>query len=539
MLPRAGGRSAWFSALQNASPAALGRPRRLRAATRRPLRDLSFTLCSPAPPPLPPDRARRSQSIFDSMDALSEEGQKALTAKLAEELAAAEETAVRGDGFDKPTDVVLYGHGRIGRLLNRMLVEKSAAGGKLVLRAIVVRQKASSRAIDLEKRASLLKKDSVHGDFEGTVSFDSDSSTIVANGNPIRIIYASVSTASEPAEASRRERFARAVPDPPSLWPGDPCLPLNKPPESARPHAPVAAAQAPEDVDYTAYGIHDAIVVDNTGAFRTKEALERHRKCPGVKTVVLTAPASGGGVPTVVAGVNNDRITADEHIYSAASCTTNAIVPILKLLHETCGVESGHIETVHSFTNDQHLVDGMHKKSRRGRSAALNMVPTETGAAKAVAKAVPELAGILTASAIRVPTPNVSMALLILRPKSRPVVADDLYRTLKGASIAGALHNQIAFSEDPDAVSTDFVGSRSACVVDWPASIVSDDRIVIKAWYDNEAGYSAQVIRLLQRLAGLVFPDYPTIAPDVLLTPKLKPITAMRAVPDIGAAAEE
>ncbi|KAA0155314.1 hypothetical protein FNF28_06729 [Cafeteria roenbergensis] len=429
----------------------------------------------------------RFASIFDSMDALSEEGQKALTAKLAEELAAAEETAVRGDGFDKPTDVVLYGHGRIGRLLNRMLVEKSAAGGKLVLRAIVVRQKASSRAIDLEKRASLLKKDSVHGDFEGTVSFDSDSSTIVANGNPIRIIYAS----------------------------------------------------APEDVDYTAYGIHDAIVVDNTGAFRTKEALERHRKCPGVKTVVLTAPASGGGVPTVVAGVNNDRITADEHIYSAASCTTNAIVPILKLLHETCGVESGHIETVHSFTNDQHLVDGMHKKSRRGRSAALNMVPTETGAAKAVAKAVPELAGILTASAIRVPTPNVSMALLILRPKSRPVVADDLYRTLKGASIAGALHNQIAFSEDPDAVSTDFVGSRSACVVDWPASIVSDDRIVIKAWYDNEAGYSAQVIRLLQRLAGLVFPDYPTIAPDVLLTPKLKPITAMRAVPDIGAAAEE
>lgn len=208
-------------------------------------------------------------------------------------------------------------------------------------------------------------------------------------------------------------------------------------------------------------------------------------------------------MPTIVAGVNNDRVVETEDIFSAASCTTNAIAPVLKLLHDTCGVESGHVETVHSFTNDQHLVDGMHKKSRRGRSAALNMVPTETGAAKAVALAVPELAGILTASAIRVPTPNVSMALLILRPVRRPVSADALYSTLKGASIAGPLHNQIDFSEDHDAVSTDFVGTRAASVIDWPASIVTDDRIVIKAWYDNEAGYSAQVVRLVQTIAGI------------------------------------
>lgn len=161
------------------------------------------------------------------MDALSEEGQKALTEKLAEELATAEKTAVRGDGFDKPTDVVLYGHGRIGRLLNRMLVEKSAAGGKLVLRAIVVRQKASSRATDLEKRASLLKKDSVHGDFEGTVSFDSDASTIVANGNPIRIIYASVSTPSSPGWPARTTLLATLPIRKVSLRQPACCLPLR------------------------------------------------------------------------------------------------------------------------------------------------------------------------------------------------------------------------------------------------------------------------------------------------------------------------
>jgi len=236
----------------------------------------------------------------------------------------------RRNVLDEPQDIVLYGFGRIGRLLARLLIEKSGSGEKLRLRAAVVRKGSPD---DLIKRASLLRRDSVHGHFNGIITVDEEENAIIANGNMIRIIY----------------------------------------------------ADAPESVDYTSYGINNAILIDNTGKWRDREGLSRHLQAKGVAKVLLTAPGKGD-IPNVVAGVNHELITGAEQILSAASCTTNAIVPVLKAVHDRFGILNGHVETCHSYTNDQNLIDNYHKGARRGRSAVLNMVITETGAAKAVAQ---------------------------------------------------------------------------------------------------------------------------------------------------------
>ncbi|MBV2196286.1 MAG: glyceraldehyde-3-phosphate dehydrogenase, partial [Flavobacterium sp.] len=259
----------------------------------------------------------------------------------------------------KPKDVVLYGFGRIGRLLAREMMSKIGKGQQLRLRAIVTRDK--NDAVLLEKRASLLRYDSVHGDFHGSVIADPENNALLINGTTVHII----------------------------------------------------TANSPEEIDYTAYGIEDALVIDNTGAFTTEEALKRHLTSKGADKVLLTAP--GKGVPNIVYGVNHEDYNPDEvNIFSAASCTTNAITPVLKAVEDTLGVVKGHLETIHAYTNDQNLVDNMHKKYRRGRAAALNMVITETGAGSAVAKALPALAGKLTSNAIRVPVPNGSLVVLNL-----------------------------------------------------------------------------------------------------------------------------
>mgnify|MGYP001628223801 FL=1 len=258
--------------------------------------------------------------------------------------------------LDKPQDVVLYGFGRIGRLVARLLIDKTGGGNVLVLRAIVVRNTGQKN--DLEKRAALLRKDSVHGKFHGTIRVLHDQNKLVINGNEVQIIY----------------------------------------------------ANSPADIDYTEYGINDAMIVDNTGVWKDEEGLRGHLR-PGAAKVLLTAPAKGD-IPNIVYGINHDQITPDKEVICAASCTTNAIVPVLKCLNDKYGINHGHIETVHAYTNDQNLIDNYHKKDRRGRSAALNMVLTSTGAAKAVARVLPELSGKLTGNAIRVPTPNVSMAML-------------------------------------------------------------------------------------------------------------------------------
>ncbi|RRW33798.1 glyceraldehyde-3-phosphate dehydrogenase [Ectopseudomonas oleovorans] len=350
------------------------------------------------------------------------------------------------------TDVVLYGFGRIGRLLARILIEKTGGGDGLRLRAIVVRKGASN---DLVKRASLLRRDSVHGKFNGTITIDEENSTLTANGNLIQVIY----------------------------------------------------AKDPKEVDYTQYGIKNALLVDNTGVWRDAEGLGQHLACPGVDRVVLTAPGKGA-LKNIVHGINHSEITAEDKIISAASCTTNAIVPVLKAVNDQYGIVNGHVETVHSYTNDQNLIDNFHKGSRRGRSAALNMVITETGAATAAAKALPVLKGKLTGNAIRVPTPNVSMAILNLNLE-KAATREEINEYLRQMAMHSDLQKQIDFVSSQEVVSTDFVGSRHAGVVDAEATIANDNRVVLYVWYDNEFGYSCQVVRVMEDMAGVNPPAFP------------------------------
>ncbi len=348
---------------------------------------------------------------------------------------------------NKPKDVVLYGFGRIGRLLARELMSKAGKGTQLRLRAIVTRDK--NDAVSLDKRASLLRYDSIHGDFEGSVYSDPENNALLINGTTVHII----------------------------------------------------TANSPEEIDYTKYGIEDALVIDNTGAFTTQEALARHLTSKGVSKVLLTAP--GKGVPNIVHGVNQNEYNPDEiDIFSAASCTTNAITPILKAVEDNLGVQKGHLETIHAYTNDQNLVDNMHKKYRRGRAAALNMVITETGAGSAVAKALPSLAGKLTSNAIRVPVPNGSLVVLNLEVNKETSV-EEVNKIMKKYALEGDLVEQIKYSLNNELVSSDIVGTSAPAIFDSNATIVSADgkNIVLYVWYDNEYGYSHQVIRLAKYIA--------------------------------------
>jgi glyceraldehyde 3-phosphate dehydrogenase len=346
-----------------------------------------------------------------------------------------------------PKDVVLYGFGRIGRIAARELIKQAGKGQQLRLRAIVVRNDDEAA---LEKRAALLRNDSVHGSFYGTVEVDTKERTMNINGQIVHMIN----------------------------------------------------ANNPDEIDYTEYGISDALILDNTGVFNNREALSRHLKSKGVSKVILTAP--GKEIPNIVYGVNHkgDLDIEKENIFSAASCTTNAIVPPLKVIEDNLGVVKGHIETVHAYTNDQNLLDNMHKKTRRGRSAAINMVITETGAGKAVTKVIPSLQDKLTANAVRVPTPNGSLAIMNLTVE-KETSAKEIDNLMRKAALEGELVNQIYFSTDPELVSSDIIGNTCCSVYDSPATIVSNDKknIVLYVWYDNEFGYTKQVIRLAKYVA--------------------------------------
>ena len=207
-------------------------------------------------------------------------------------------------------------------------------------------------------------------------------------------------------------------------------------------------------------------------------------------------------------GVNHGDIDASDKILSAASCTTNAITPVLKAMDDKYGVVNGHVETVHSYTNDQNLIDNYHKGDRRGRAAALNMVISETGAAKAVSKALPQLEGKLTGNAIRVPTPNVSMAILNLNLE-KETERESLNDYLREVALHSDLQKQVDYSNSPEAVSSDFVGSRAAGVVDALATISSGKSCVLYVWYDNEYGYSCQVIRLAREITNCALKAFP------------------------------
>ena len=346
----------------------------------------------------------------------------------------------------KPKDVILYGFGRIGRLAARELVKQAGKGQQLRLKAIVTRNPSDDQII---KRAALLRNDSVHGAFNGIVDVDLKNKAIVINGQSVKMI----------------------------------------------------AGSNPEDIDYTKYGINDALLIDNTGAFTDKESLSLHMQAKGVSKVLLTAP--GKEIPNIVYGINNHDLDIDGlDIFSAASCTTNAISPILKIVEDNYGVEKGHIETIHAYTNDQNLLDNMHKKPRRGRSAAINMVITSTGAGKAVTKVIPSLLDKLTANAVRVPTPNGSLAIIKLS-LNKSTSVEDINSSIRNAALSGKLVNQINYQIDSELVSNDIIGNTCCSVFDSSATIVSKtgEDVVLYTWYDNEFGYTKQVIRLAKQIA--------------------------------------
>ncbi|MDA9868794.1 glyceraldehyde-3-phosphate dehydrogenase [Gammaproteobacteria bacterium] len=358
----------------------------------------------------------------------------------------------------EPQEIVLYGFGRIGRLMARLLVQTTGPGNYFRLKAVVVRKGGEN---DLVKRASLLRRDSVHGRFIGTIRVDIDNDLLVVNGNPVKFIYAS----------------------------------------------------GPAEINYEKLGINKPIVIDNTGIWRDEAALSQHIDC-GASKVILTAPAKGN-IRNIVFGVNDNSLTDSDNIISAASCTTNAIVPVLKILSDQYGIQNGHIETVHSYTNDQNLIDNFHSGDRRGRSAPLNMVITSTGAVKAVAKAIPELSGKLTGNAIRVPTPNVSLAVLVLNLKEE-VTKAELNEFLKNSAFTSKYRQIIGYTNSPEAVSTDFYSSPFATIVDSQATIAEGKQATLYCWYDNEFGYSKQVLNLTKKVAKIELPRFPkAIDPSV------------------------
>lgn len=355
--------------------------------------------------------------------------------------------------LEQPQDVVLYGFGRIGRLLARLLIEKTGGGDQLRLRAIVLR---SGPEDDLEKRGSLLRRDSVHGPFKGTIRIDDENQCLIANGNVIRLIY----------------------------------------------------SDDPGTIDYEQYGIHNALIIDNTGVWRDEAGLSRHLQSKGADRVIVTAPGKGS-VPNIVSGINSNDLSHNQKILSASSCTTNAIVPVLNVVDERFRIAHGHIETVHAYTPDQNLTDNFHRKDRRGRSAPLNLVITETGASKVVAHFLPRLAGKLTSNAIRVPTPNVSLACLNLTLET-DTTKEELNTFLRDVSLFSPMQRQLDYTQGTEVVSSDFVGNRHACIVDGRATIVDGgNRVQIYAWYDNEFGYCCQVIRVVQKWAGIKYPLVP------------------------------
>ncbi|MBF25409.1 MAG: glyceraldehyde-3-phosphate dehydrogenase [Flavobacteriales bacterium] len=341
-------------------------------------------------------------------------------------------------------DVVLYGFGRIGRLCARELIKQAGKGQQLRLKGIILRK---IDAKTLHKRCALLRQDSVHGSFSSSIEINEEELYVVINGQKIQFF-----------DNENKYQLKN-------------------------------------------YGINDALLIDNTGVYKDYDSLKNHLKIDGISKVLLTAP--GAGIPNIVYGVNQAIIDIEnDTIISAASCTTNAIAPILKVINDNNDIIKGHIETIHAYTNDQNLLDNMHSKNRRGRSAAINMVITSTGAGKAVTKVIPGLENKLTANAIRVPTPNGSLAIINLSLNNK-ISLEKVNELIRKAALEGPLVNQIKFSMNTELVSSDIVGNEGAAIFDSPATIVSKDQknILLYIWYDNEFGYTKQVIRLAKYIS--------------------------------------
>jgi glyceraldehyde 3-phosphate dehydrogenase len=328
----------------------------------------------------------------------------------------------------------INGFGRIGRQVFRILQQKGMEGIEVV---------AVNDMTDAATLAHLLKYDSVHGRFRGTVA--ARGGAISVNGRDIAVLS---------------EKDPRLLP-------------------------------------WGRLGVE--IVLESTGAFRKKEQLQWHVDA-GAKKVLLTVPAKGEIDATVVVGVNEGTIGPEHRFISNASCTTNCLAPMVKVLHDAFTVERGVMTTIHSYTNDQRILDLPHKDLRRARAAAVNMIPTTTGAATAVAKVMPELKGRLDGISIRVPTPVVSITDFVA-VTNRPLTVESVNAAMKAAA-DGPMKGILDYCDEP-LVSTDFVGNPASCIFDAPCTMAVGDRMVkVVGWYDNEWGYSCRCADLLKIMAG-------------------------------------
>ncbi len=324
--------------------------------------------------------------------------------------------------------VAINGFGRIGRLTFRQLIAKSN-----------IEVVAINDITDPHTLAHLLKYDSVHGKFNGTVTVEGN--TLIVNGQKITV-YA--------------EKDPKALP-----W----------------------------------GTLNISVVLESTGRFVDEVGAGQHITA-GAKKVVISAPAKGN-VPTVVLGVNDSTLTGSETILSNASCTTNCLAPMAKVLDDTFGIEKGFMTTIHAYTQDQRLQDAPHEDLRRARAAALSMIPTTTGAAKAVGLVLPHLKGKLDGTAIRVPTPTGSLTDLGVILK-KAATKEEINAAMKAAA-EGAMKGVLEYCTDP-IVSADIVGNPHSCIFDADMTTANGNYVKVFGWYDNEAGYSARAADLIARI---------------------------------------
>ena len=250
----------------------------------------------------------------------------------------------------------------------------------------------------------------------------------------------------------------------------------------------------PEDIDWTSYNVN--YVLESTGLFLSKEAASKHLK-PGVKKVILSAPPSDNEIKSIVLGVNEDQLSTEDLLVSNASCTTNNVAPMIKVLKELFPIDVAYISTIHSYTSDQRLHDSPHKDLRRARAAAMSIIPTSTGAAKAITQIFPELKGKITGGSVRVPVSDGSMTELTLIT-SKKITVEEINLAMKNAC-EGELIGIMTYTEDP-IVSVDVLGNPASCVFDCGLTVVFNNMVKVVGWYDNEMGYSSRLIDLIKIL---------------------------------------
>jgi glyceraldehyde 3-phosphate dehydrogenase len=323
--------------------------------------------------------------------------------------------------------------------------------GRLVARAILAKPESGLELVsindlgDAKANALLFKRDSVHGAYPGTVEVD---------GNDLII-------------------------------------------DGKRVH--VTAERDPAKLPHAANGID--IAIESTGFFTDRASAEKHLAA-GAKRVLISAPGKNVDL-TVVYGVNHEKLTSEHKVVSNASCTTNCLAPLVKVLHDTLGVERGLMTTIHSYTNDQKILDQIHSDPRRSRAAAMSMIPTTTGAARAVTEVLPELKGKLDGTSVRVPTPNVSLVDFTFTP-SRDTTRDEVNALLKAASEKGPLKGILAYSDEP-LVSIDYNGNPASSTVDSLETAVLEGKLVrVVSWYDNEWGFSNRMVDTASTIAKLI-----------------------------------